>query len=90
MNRRCYDVTERGHKDYGARGIFICEGWRDSFESFDAQMGEPPAGKSIDRIDNDSGYTCGQCADCVAHGWVANCRWATAKEQANNRRSNRK
>jgi len=57
---------------------------------FLADVGERPTPlHSIDRIDNDSSYTCGKCDDCIAHGFHANCRWATKKEQANNRRCTR-
>ncbi len=77
MIRRCHgrNVCERDWKNYGGRGITVCDEWRDSYESFLSHIGPRPAGKySLDRIDNDKGYLPG------------NVRWATWKEQADNRR----
>ena len=90
MIRRCTDETCRSWKDYGGRGIVVCERWINSIADFSSDMPPfPGEGYSIDRIDNDGNYSCGQCLDCIAHGWIANCHWATDIEQANNSRHNR-
>ena len=60
---------------YMEKGISVCERWVDSFPNFFEDMGDPPDGYSLDRIDSSKGY----CKD--------NCRWATDKEQASNRTS---
>lgn len=79
MKARCTRTTHHKYKDYGARGIYVCDEWRDNFLAFlswSLSHGyEPHKGLSIDRIDNDDGYK------------PDNCRWATYQEQNNNRRT---
>lgn len=73
--RRCTDKTYKGYKNYGGRGIKMCNEWRDNFSKFIEEVGRRPGNEySIDRIDNDGDYEPG------------NVRWATRSQQNKNRR----
>lgn len=74
--QRCYNENNKDYPSYGGRGIMVCDRWKNSFETFLADMGNPPKGTTIDRINNSGNYE------------PNNCHWATAKIQCNNRRNN--
>lgn len=76
---RCYNQKNSMYKNYGARGITMCDEWKNDFSKFYEHVGPRPSDKhSLDRIDNNRGYEPG------------NVRWANDFEQASNRRTNRK
>src|SRR6267142_1092599 len=74
MIHRCYNPKDKRYSGYGGRGIWVCARWRTSFANFLLDMGRRPEGRSLERIDNDSGYR------------PDNCKWGTKSEQWHNRR----
>jgi hypothetical protein len=74
MKRRCSDVDSKDYKNYGGRGIAVCAEWQSDFSTFLRDMGECPKGSTLERIDNERGYS------------PDNCVWADKKTQSRNRR----
>jgi hypothetical protein len=74
MVARCHLPTNESYKDYGARGIKVCEEWKNNFSKFLEDMSPKPEGTSLERLDNEKGYS------------KDNCTWVTFSEQNKNQR----
>lgn len=74
MIRRCYKTDDPSYKNYGARGVDVCERWLQDYHNFYLDMGERPHRTTLDRINNELGYS------------PINCKWSTWTEQNNNKR----
>lgn len=78
MRDRCRNEKSGAWHNYGGRGIAVCERWVNDYDAFFEDMGEVPEGMSLERLDVNKGY------------FPENCVWATVRDQARNRRNNRK
>lgn len=77
IKSRCYNINNSRYKDYGGRGIIVCDRWLNNFSNFLEDLGKKPGNEySLERINNDGNYC------------LENCKWATKKEQNNNKRDN--
>lgn len=78
MKQRCLNPRDTNYAKYGGRGVKVCDRWRESFETFLADMGEMPDGCTLDRKDTNGDYE------------PDNCQWANRKAQTRNRRNTKR
>lgn len=83
LKARVDNPNNEWYHRYGGRGIRYCLGFRD-FAHFLKTVGPRPEGRSIDRMNNEGHYSCGNCQECHDNNWPMNVRWATPKEQSAN------
>jgi hypothetical protein len=76
MLDRCFNKTNKSYHNYGGRGITVCSRWRNNYLFFLKDMGQPDAGMTLDRVDNNGNY------------FPKNCRWVSQEENCNNKRTN--
>lgn len=77
MKQRCYSIKCKDYPSYGGRGIVVCDRWKNSYQLFLFDLGERPNNTTLERVNVDGNYE------------PKNCIWASAKDQAGNRRNNR-
>ncbi len=86
IKARCLNKKNPQFRNYGGRGIKICQNILQGPHVLFKILGERPEKFTIERKDNDIGYTCGRCKECKSKGWPLNIKWASMKEQARNTR----
>lgn len=87
MIGRCTNPNHQDYKNYGGRGIFVCLSWSENPDNYYGDIGSAAfEGATVDRPNNNGGYTCGHCKECIENCWPSNWRWASKTQQRNNQR----